>query len=107
VLAHEFKIDVATAIDPLLRAASLGEWVKHEAVPMNPIAGAGTLGRFSLSREYVNPHCVEDLGIVGHDSPLVSPGSGVMRRLIDASAWLPACLGRRNPFARSPWHACT
>jgi hypothetical protein len=70
--AHEFKIDVATAIDPLVRAASLGERVKDEAVPMNRIAGAGTLGPFGLSRENVNPHCVEDLGIVGHGNLSVS-----------------------------------
>jgi hypothetical protein len=55
VLAHELKIDVATAIDPLVRAASLGERVRDEVVPMNRIACAGTLGPFSLSREKRQP----------------------------------------------------
>jgi hypothetical protein len=105
VVAHEFKIDEAAAIDPLVRATSSGERVNDEAVPMNRITGAGTLGPSSLSRDNVNPHCVEDLGIVGQDS--VSPGSGVMRRLIGASVWLLACPGRRSPFLRSPWRGYT
>ena len=66
--SHELKIDVATVIDPLVRAASLGERVKDEAVPMNRIPGAGTLSPSSLSRENVDPHCVEYLGVVGHES---------------------------------------